>query len=248
MAKSVLKIIAVFIIGTVGGIFADQILWPYFIERPLFNQYRLEQTPIYVTERKETTLYIQENLALRQRVEDVVPAVVGVKTKTTGGEILKGSGLVVTSDGLIITLASLVPKGSEFYFFVDDEWPAFQILKRDLENNIALIKVEKGGLKTRGFADLEKLKLAEPVFLISMDFPLTTTTEDFLLPPQPTVNAGIVTIFNENIVKTNISEKTEIEGSPLFNMEGKVIGLNFVDEDGQVSTIPISIIRTFSGL
>ena len=134
------------------------------------------------------------------------------------------------------------------FFFVDDKWPAYQILKRDLENNIALIKVEKGGLKTRGFADLEKIKLAEPVFLIGMDFPLAITTENFLLPPQPTVNAGIVTVFNENIVKTNISEKTEVEGSPLFNMEGKVVGLNFIDEDGQVSTIPISIIRTFIGL
>ena len=151
MAKSVFKILTVFIVGIVGGIFADQILWPYFIERPLFHQYRLEQSPVYVTEKKETTLYIQENLALRETVEDVIPAVVGVKTKTNDEEVLIGSGLVVTSDGLIVTLASLVPQGSEFYFFVDDQWPAFQILKRDLENNLALVKVEKSGLKTRGF-------------------------------------------------------------------------------------------------
>jgi S1-C subfamily serine protease len=254
MAKSVLKILAVFVIGTVGGIFADQILWPYFIERPLFHQYRLEQTPIYVTEKKETTLYIQENLALRKTVEDVIPAVVGVKTKTPTGEILKGSGLVVTSDGFIVTLASLVPKGSEFYFFVDDKWPAYQILKRDLENDLALIKVEKSGLKTRGFADLEKIKLAEPVFLVGMNFDVaipetvTTTQSQFLVPPQQKVNTGIVTTFDETVIKTNISEKTEIEGSPLFNVEGKVVGLNFIDESGQVSAIPITVIRTFIGL
>ena len=254
MAKSVLKILAVFVIGTVGGIFADQILWPYFIERPLFHQYRLEQTPIYVTEKKETTLYIQENLALRKTVEDVIPAVVGVKTKTLGEEILKGSGLVVTSDGLIVTLASLVPKGSEFYFFVDDKWPAYQILKRDLENDLALIKVEKGGLKTRSFADLEKIKLAEPVFLVGMNFDVaipetaTTTQSQFLVPPQQKVNTGIVTTFNETVIKTNISEKKEIEGSPLFNVEGKVVGLNFIDEDGKVSAVPITLIRQFIGL
>jgi len=254
MAKSVLKIIAVFIIGTVGGIFADQILWPYFIERPLFHQYRLEQTPIYVTEKKETTLYVQENLALRKTVEDVIPAVVGVKTKTTGGEVLKGSGLIVTSDGLIVTLASLVPKGSEFYFFVDDKWPAYQILKRDLENDLALIKIERGGLKTRGFADLEKIKLAEPVFLVGMDFDVaipesaTTTQSQFLLSPQPTVNTGIITTFDENIIKTNISEKTEVDGSPLFNLEGRVVGLSIIEKDGSVSTIPIDIVRDFVGL
>jgi len=254
MAKSILKIIAVFVIGTVGGIFADQILWPYFIERPLFYQYRLEQSPVYVTEKTETTLYVQENLSLRKTVEDVVPAVVGVKTKTVGGEILQGSGLVVTSDGLIVTLASLVPQGSEFYFFVDGKWPAYQILKRDLKNNLALVKVEKSGLKTRGFADLEKIKLAEPVFLVGMDFDVvipvtaTTTQSQFFLALQPTVDTGVVASLNENVVKTNIIKKAEVEGSPLFNIEGKVVGLNFTEENNLISTIPINIIRDFIGL
>lgn len=253
MAKGILKILTIFIIGTVGGIFADQILWPYFIERPLFHQYRLEQSPVYVTERKETTMYIQENLALREAVGKVAQTVIGVKTKTQEGEVLAGSGLIVTSDGLIVTLASLVPQGSDFYFFVDDQWPAYQILKRDLANNLALIKVEKSGLKTCGFADLEKIKLAEPVFLIGMDFTVkipetvTTTQSQFLLPPQNKVNEGIITIFDENAIQTNISEKQAMAGSPLFNIEGRVVGLNTVDESGQVSAIPITKIRTFIG-
>ena len=247
MAKSVLKIIACFVIGTVGGIFADQILWPYFIVRPLFYQYELEQAPVYITEKKENTIYIQENLALRELVEEVTPAVIGVKTKTIDGEILKGAGVVLTSDGLIVTLASLVPWGSEFYFFVDDKWPAYQILKRDLENDLALIKVEKNGLKTRGFADLEKLKLAEPVFLVGMVFPLATSTEQILTPPQNKVNTGIITLFSENTIQTNILEDQEISGSPLFNFDGRVVGLSTIDETGKVSAIPISIIRAFAG-
>jgi len=248
MAKNIFKILAIFIIGTIGGIFADQILWPYFIERPLFHQYRLEQSPVYVTERKETTLYVQENFALREAVEKVQKVVVGVKTKTVAGEVLEGSGLVVTNDGLIVTLASLVPQGSEFYFFIDDKWPAYQILKRDLKNNLALIKVEDGKLATCGFADLEKMKLGERVFLISADFSLATTTEKFLTPPQPMVNEGIVAFFNEGLIKTNIFEKPKVAGSPLFNIEGRVVGLNFVDESNKVFAVPITVIRAFIGL
>ncbi len=243
MAKSVLKIIAVFVIGMVGGIFADQILWPYFIERPLFQRYRLEQSPTYVTEKTETTMYVQENLALRKAVEDVLPAVVGVKTKTISGEVLEGAGLVITSDGLIVTLASLVPQGSQFLFFVDDSWPAFQILKRDLENNLALIKVEKGGLKSRGFADTEKIKLAEPVFLVGLSFGQATTT-----PPQTLVNEGIIAYLNEDSFQTNIFDKPFMAGSPLFNVEGKVVGLSVIDEStGRVSAVPVAQIRAFTG-
>lgn len=247
MAKSVLKIIACFVIGAVGGIFADQILWPYFIVRPLFHQYELEQAPVYITEKKENTIYIQENLALRELVEEVAPAVIGVKTKTISGEVLKGTGIVLTSDGLVVTLASLVPRGSEFYFFVDDEWPAYQILKRDLENDLALIKVGKNGLKTRGFADLEKIKLAEPVFLVGADFSLATSTQSFFTPPQNKVNTGIVTLFSENSIQTNILESQEISGSPLFNFDGRVVGLSTIDESGKVSVIPISLIGSFAG-
>ena len=242
--KNLLQIIALFIIGMAGGIFADQIIWPYFIERPLFQQYKLEQSPTYVTEKVETTLYIQENTATRQSVQDVLPAIVGVKTKTASGEILKGSGLVVTSDGLIVTLATLVPKGSEFSFFVDGKRPAFQILKRDLENNLALIKVEKGGLKTRGFADMSKIKLAEPVFLAGVDFSGATATSTL---PQNTVNTGIVTAFNEELLQTNIFEKKTLAGSPLFDIEGKVVGLSIIGQDGKVSAVPANLIRAFAG-
>ncbi len=87
-AKNLYQILAIFVIGTIGGIFADQILWPYFVERPLFQQYKLEQSPTYLTEKIETTLYVQENTAIRESVQDVLPAIVGVKTKTLSGEVL----------------------------------------------------------------------------------------------------------------------------------------------------------------
>ncbi|MDP3990908.1 MAG: serine protease [Candidatus Nealsonbacteria bacterium] len=247
MAKNILKILAIFAVGAVGGICAEQILWPYFVERPLFHKYNLEQSPVYVTEKKETTLYVQENIALRESVQSVVQAVVGVKTKTKQGEILEGSGLIVTSDGLIVTLASLVPQDSDFYFFVDGKWPAYQILKRDFKNDLALVKVERGSLKTRGFAEMEKIKLAEPIFLVGADFIASTTSESFLLPPQIRVNQGIISILEDGLIQTNIYETQNMAGSPIFNIEGRVVGLSVVKENGRVSVVPVDKIRAFIG-
>ena len=164
MTKNIFKIIAVFIVGTVGGIFADQILWPYFIERPLFYEYRLEQQPVYLTEKKEIT--VQENVALKNAVEKMSKTVVGLKTETSGGKTLKGSGLIIPSDGLMVTLAGLVPQNSNSAFFWDGELPNYQILKRDLKNNLALVKIEKNNIPTASFADLGKIRLGERVFLL----------------------------------------------------------------------------------
>ena len=105
---------------------------------------------------------------------------------------------------------------------------------------MALVKIEDGGLSTAGFADLTKMKLGERIFLVGMDFSTTT--------PQRIVNDGIISFFNENSIKTNIFDVSTVAGSPLFNIEGNIVGLNAVAEDGRVSTIPISIIRPFLGL
>lgn len=238
--KNIFKIIAIFSIGMVGGIFADQIFWPYFIERPLFYQYRLEQTPIYVTEKKE--IHIQENLALQEAIEKVEKVVVGVKTKTEA-EILEGSGLTVTSDGLIITLANLLPRGSDFYFWVNGKWSGYQVLKRDLKNNLALVKIEQTNLSTTGFAEFDKLRVGERVFLIGLIPPSARDKK----AAQKIVNEGIIKSVNENLIQTNILETENISGSPLFDIEGNVVGLIFIEDGGRVNAIPIKKIQKFLG-
>lgn len=237
MLKNIFKIVAVFVLGTIGGIFADQIFWPYFVERPLFYQYRLEQAPIYVTETNEVV--IQENVALQNAVEKVEKAVVGVRTKTKTGENILGSGLIVTSDGLIVTLAEVFPQGENSVLFVDSKTPPYQILKKDLKENLVLVKIEESNLPTVGFADSGSLRFGQRVFLVG------TILENNGL--QKIVNEGIIRTYNTKTIQTNILEDNNLLGSPLFNIEGKLVGLNAVDSQGKVSAIPINKIREFIG-
>jgi len=236
MKKSLLKILVIFVIGIFGGIFADQILWPYFIEKPLFLKYRLEQTPIYLTEIKEVT--IQENVALKNMIEKVEKAVIGIET-TTKETILRGSGLILTSDGLIVTLSDLVPQGAKINFFIDGKLASFQVLKRDLKENLALIKVENTNLSTLGFANLERIKLGERVFILGVILEKGKI--------QKTVNEGIVKHFDEDWIDTNILEIASLAGSPLFNIEGGVLGINTVDYWGRINAIPVTKIKEFAG-
>jgi S1-C subfamily serine protease len=238
MAKNLLKILAIFVIGMVGGIFAEEIFWPYFVERPLFYKYKLEKPPIYVTEKKE--IHIQENIALKDAISKVEKTVVLIRTKTKTGKNLEGSGFILTSDGLIITLAELVPEGSKISLFVDGEIFSPQVLKRDLDKNLALLKIERKNLSTTGFFNFEKLKLGERVFLIGATFK-DGNVKEF-------VDEGIVKSFDENKIETNIQSSKEILGTPLFDIEGNLLGLNYLTKEGIFLSIPVTQIKSFAGI
>lgn len=239
MSKKILFIAFLFVVGMVGGIFADQIFWPYFIERPLFYKYRLEQSPIYVSETKQ--IIVQENTALVDAIENVSKSLVAIRAKNEAGVIIEGSGLIITSDGLMVAFADLAPQGYELNFFIDgEEGIPYQVLKRNAKLNLALIKLQKTNLQAVRFAELEKLKIGERVFLVGTFFDKGK--------PGKSANEGAIRNFTEDIIRTNISEKSNLVGSALFNISGETLGLNRLDQDSKIYTLPISKIRTFVGL
>lgn len=235
MTKNVLKIIAGFVIGIVGGIFADQILWPYIIEKPLFLEYRLEQSPIYLTETKE--IFIQENVALQDAVDKVSNVVVGIRTETVGGRVLERSGLIVTSDGLVVSLDDFFPKGSKVTLFFDGKTLVPKVIQ--IRDGLALLRIEEDGLPTVDFADPGRMRLGQRAFLVGAVFEKLSVGK--------MVNEGIIKYFDEDLIKTNIVEEESLEGSILFDIEGNVLGLNLINSEGKVNTIPISQIREFLG-
>ncbi|MDD5145086.1 MAG: trypsin-like peptidase domain-containing protein [Candidatus Pacebacteria bacterium] len=234
MKKNIFKFAAIFVVGMIGGIFANQIFWPYFVIRPLFEKYNLDSRPVYMTEIKEVT--VRENTALKDAAEKVNKSVVGIKSPSGG---IKGSALIVTSDGFAVTLNELISQSSSTVLLEGDQYPA-RVLKRDVKNNLVLLKIEDGSLPTVSFAKLEELKSGERVFLLGVIENSTTT--------QAAVNEGIVRSFNKDFIETNIVEEKKLKGSVLFNIGGDALGINLVGEDGKVEAIPISKVRQFMGM
>ncbi len=237
MLKIIKNIVLAFIFGIAGGIFADQILWPYFIERPLFYKYRLEQQPVYVTEKNEIT--IQENTALKDAIEKSEKYLVAIKTTLKSGKFMISSGVIVSSDGLVVALSEAIPQGGVFSFYINNQEVEGQVLKRDALNDLALIKIKGENLGVAGFADFNGLKLGERVFLLG------NLLEKNIF--SKTASEGMVKSFNQEYIKTNISEDKNLTGSPLFNIKGELLGLNIIDSSGNVSSIPVAKIKTFLG-
>lgn len=242
MRKIFLKTFFIFIIGALGGITFQAFLLPYFATRPFFQRFHFVKI---LTEREvhihpsPDNIIIQENIALQEAIEKVGKAVVGIRAQSKQGKIIEGSGLILTSDGHIVALGDILPKGYDFSFFWEGEKLTFKILRINLEENLVLAKIEKIALPTVAFADFDKIRLGQRVFLVGISLEGKK--------PKKIVNEGIIKSFDENLIETNIVEKNNLQGSPLFDIEGKVIGLITIDKTGQVSAIPIKKIREFTG-
>jgi S1-C subfamily serine protease len=237
--KEILKIISILIFGAIGGLLFQFFVLPYLITNPYFERFQfvkiLKEREIIVNPKEEIT--ITENVALEKAIEKVKDSIVFVQSKSKTGKILEGSGLILTADGLILTLSDLVPQNYQTKIFLNDKEFVPKVLQR--KNNLALLKVEERNLPTVSFADFEKIKLGERVFLIGEIFENQTQ--------KRVVNEGIIKTFDEKLIQTNISESKNLLGSPLFDIEGQLVGLNTIDKEGKILAISIKEIRQFIG-
>ena len=186
---------------------------------------------------KPTTTVIQENKALKDAVAKVVNIAVGVKVTSSKGIVSYGSGLVFTSDGLVAVPYSLFPPGASAEIVANGKKTTFEMIKRDKNKNLAILKLENSNWQTASFYNLDNLKLGERVFVAGT-----------LASGGNFVDEGVVRDFTADVINTSIVEKAEAQGSPVFDIEGNIMGIATVDKIGWVSVLPIAAIKTISGL
>jgi len=221
-------------LGFLGGF-----LFFHFFSFDQITRFLLEKGPgmgpIEIIETRE--VIIRENEAIISAIKKVQRAIVGIKIPNRPDS----SGLIISSDGLVVALSTLIPVRTSPSFYINGQIVSYEIEKRDQDKNLALIKVEGEGLPTLEFADQEELVIGEKVFLVGTIF-------DNEGKPQKSVNQGIIKRIEAGLIVTNIEEEEQLAGSTLFNIEGEVLGLNLIGDEGRILTIPASTIREFIGL
>jgi len=230
MEKNIIRIIVILIIGAIGGSLFQVLILPSLIAHPYFGNLRMiERLKNQVIVNPVEQIMIGQDTALEQAIKKVEDTTVGFSS---------GSGVIITSDGLIVTLADVLPK-TEKYLFLEGERVNFEIVRQDLEQNLALIKIDQKNVLACKFADLSDIKMGQKVFLFGI------IVEDEI--PKSITNQGSIKMFDDKMIYTNILEDKVLNGSPLFNVWGEVLGLNVIDKNGKVSTISIDEVRKFAG-
>ena len=149
----------------------------------------------------------------------------------------RGSGFVVSEDGLIMTNNHVVAMAERIEVELADgrQFPA-EVVGRDPTTDIALIRVDANGLPAVRFGDPEQTAVGE--FVVAIGNPGTALGSELPF----TVTAGIVSAKgrNTNIIQQSAQTNYAIEdmiqtdavinpgnsGGPLVNYRGEVIGIN----------------------
>lgn len=157
-----------------------------------------------------------------------------------------GSGFIISHDGYIFTNNHVVEQADKILVKLSDgkEYEA-KVIGRDAKTDIALIKIKSSdSLPVVETGDSDKLRVGEWVIAIGNPFGL-----------EQTVTAGIVSAKGrvigagpyDNFIQTDASINPGNSGGPLFNMEGKVIGINtaiVAHGQGIGFAIPISMAKS----
>ncbi len=142
-------------------------------------------------------------------------------------EKLAGSGIVIQSDGLILTNDHVVTgQGTLEVILADGRRFSAKIVGRDYLTDLALIKIEVENLPIIRLGNSEDLRVGEWVLAIGNSLGL-----------QYTVSAGIVSAKGRNLpeegtrpyfnmIQTDAPINLGNSGGPLVNMRGEVIGVN----------------------
>ena len=135
-----------------------------------------------------------------------------------------GSGVIISSDGYIVTNNHVVEKADEITVKLNDnrEFKG-RIIGTDKNSDLALVKIEANNLPAIPIGDSDKLKLGEWVLAVGNPFNLTST-----------VTAGIVSAKArslyangvESFIQTDAAINQGNSGGALVNAKGELVGIN----------------------
>ncbi|WP_340122249.1 DegQ family serine endoprotease [Methylobacter svalbardensis] len=135
-----------------------------------------------------------------------------------------GSGFIISADGYVLTNHHVVKDADEIVVkFSDRRELTAKLIGSDARTDVALLKVEAKDLPAVTIGDPNKLQVGEWVLAIGSPFGF-----------EQSATAGIVSAKGRSLpggnyvpfIQTDVAINPGNSGGPLFNMEGKVVGIN----------------------
>lgn len=160
-----------------------------------------------------------------------------------------GSGVIISTDGYIITNNHVIDGADELEVTLNDNRKfSAKLIGTDPTTDIALIKVDAKDLPTIPFGDSEKLKVGEWVLAVGNPFNLTSTvTAGIVSAKGRGISMGGDRSKIESFIQTDAAVNPGNSGGALVNTKGELVGINtaIYSETGNFAgysfAVPISI-------
>ncbi len=136
-----------------------------------------------------------------------------------------GSGVIVSSDGYIVTNNHVVAKATEIQVLLSDKRTfRGEIVGADSQTDVAVIKIEASGLPVIPFGDSNQLKVGDTVMAFGNPLGQYFTVTRGIVSAVGRSSMGIEGF--ENFIQTDASINPGNSGGALVNVRGQLIGIN----------------------
>ena len=136
-----------------------------------------------------------------------------------------GSGVIVSSDGYIVTNNHVVEHADILTVLLGDKrkFPA-KLIGTDPKTDLAVIKIDETNLPTLRWGDSRNLQVGELVLAVGNPFGLNQTVTMGIISAIGRANMGIVDY--EDFIQTDAAINPGNSGGALVNLQGELIGIN----------------------
>jgi putative serine protease PepD len=179
------------------------------------------------------------NPSVEQIATEVLPSVVTLTTEPASGELHEGSGVILTSDGLIMTNNHVVAAAgdvsrepvSSLVSLNDGRTAPFSIVASDPKSDIAVVRAEGiSGLTPIQFGSAVGLRVGQPVAAVGSLLGLTGTVTVGIVSAldRPVFGAGDgdTQFAAFDAMQTDAALNPGNSGGALVDMNGHLIGMN----------------------
>ena len=159
-----------------------------------------------------------------------------------------GSGVIISSDGYILTCAHVVDGASNITVTINDKDYTATLVGEDTTSDIAVIKIDADGLTPATVGDSDSLKVGQSVMAVGN--PLGelggTVTGGMISALNRSVTIqGSSSVNTMSLIQMDASVSPGNSGGGLFNMNGELVGIvnaksSSSDAEGLGFAIPIN--------
>ncbi len=136
-----------------------------------------------------------------------------------------GSGVIVSTDGYIVTNNHVVAKAMDIQVLLSDKRTfKGKIVGADSQTDVAVIKIEASGLPVVPFGDSNQLKVGDTVMAFGNPFGQYFTVTRGIVSAVGRSGMGIEGF--ENFIQTDAAINPGNSGGALVNVRGQVVGIN----------------------
>ena len=136
-----------------------------------------------------------------------------------------GSGVIVSSDGYILTNNHVIERASEVTITLPDKREfKGKIVGGDPKTDLAVVKIEGQNLPTVRWGDASKLQVGEYVLAVGNPFGLNSTVTLGIVSALGRGRMGITQY--EDFIQTDAAINPGNSGGALVNTKGELVGIN----------------------